>query len=140
MRAWKSVFIFVLAVGLLGYVACKGGKYSDAKDVMNQSLKTMENFIGGIDKAGDSKAVVKAINEFADDMAELKPKMMALDKKYPELKDQTKVPEELKPVMKQMEEMSSKMINAMMKLYQYAQDPDVQKAQEALNKVMSEDN
>ena len=138
MRAWKGLFIFVLAVGLVGLFACKGGKYSDAKDVLNKSIKTMESFTAAMDKAGDPKAVVKAINEFSGDMADLKPKMLALDKKYPELKDQANPPKELKPLIDKMQEVSGKLMGAMMKLYQYQQDPDVQKASEAMNKIMSE--
>ncbi len=141
MRTWKFLVIFFLAVGLAGYFGCKGGgKYADVKDVMNKTLKTMESFIGGMEKAGDSQAVVKAINAFSADMSALKPKLQELEKKYPELKDQANPPEELKPQFKQMEDMGERMMNAMMKLFQYAQDPEVQKAQEAMNKLMADEN
>ncbi|MBM3297418.1 MAG: hypothetical protein FJY83_07435 [Candidatus Aminicenantes bacterium] len=141
MKVWKGALVFVLAVGLAGFFGCKGGgKYGDAKAVMNDTLKAMENFINGMDKAGDSQAVVKALNAFSADMKELKPKLKELEKKYPELKDQENPPEELKEQTKMMEEMSGKLMGAMMKLFQYAEDPEVQKAQEAMNKLMMEDN
>lgn len=141
MKSWRALLVFVLALGLTGFFGCKGGgKYADAKEVMADSLKVMESFIGDMDKASDSQAVVKAINAFSKDMADLKPKLQDLEKKYPELKDQAEPPEELKPMVKQMEEMSGKMMNAMMKLMQYANDPEVQKAQEAMTKLMSEGN
>ena len=100
----------------------------------------MENFINGMEKAEDSQAVVKTLNAFSAEMSDLKPKLQALEKKYPEIKDQENAPEELKPMMKQVEDLSARMINAMMKLYQFGDDPDVQKAAEAMNKLMMEDN
>jgi len=137
MKVWKGWLVFLLAVGLAGSFACStGGKYGEAKYLMNKSLTAMDDYVRGIDQAKDARAVAAAITNFKDSMATLKPKMQALDKKYPELKDETKMPEDLKSLMTKMQEMSSKMINASMKAYQYNQDPEVQKAQEELNKVM----
>jgi phage shock protein A len=139
MKLWKGLLVFLLVVGLAGFFACStGGKYGEAKDLLNKSLTAMDDFVKAIDQAKDAKAVAAAITNFKDSMAALKPKMQALDKKYPELKDETKMPEDLKPLMTKMQEMSSKMINASMKAYQYNQDPEVQKAQEELNKVMKD--
>jgi len=141
MRAWKGLVVFILAVGLAGYFGCtKGGKYGDAKSVMSRSIKVMESFINDMEKAEDSKSVVKAINAFSADMSELKPKLQAMEKKYPELKDQENPPEELKPMAKQIEELSGRMMSAMMKLFQYGDDPEVQKASEAMNKLMMDEN
>jgi len=141
MRSWRALLVVVVAVGLVGCFGCKGGgKYADAKDVMADSMKAMESFAADMDKASDSQAVVKALNAFSKDMAELKPRLQELEKKYPELKDQANPPEELKPIIKQMEGVSGKFTNALMKIFQYANDPEVQKAQEAMNKLMMEGN
>ncbi len=138
MRGLKTAGIFILALGLIGFFGCKGGKYADAKDVLSQSIKVMQAFVDDVDKANDSQGIVKAINAFAGDMKALKPKLQDLEKKYPELKDETKTPEELKPLRTEMENLSGKLMGAMMKVSQYAQDPDVQKAMEAMNKLMTE--
>jgi len=139
VKIWRGLLVFLLVVGLAGFMACaKGGKYGEAKELMNKSLTAMEAYINEIDQAKDAKAVAAAIGHFKDSMAALKPKMQALDKKYPELKDETKAPEEVKPLMTKMQEISGKFINASMKAYQYNQDPEVQKAQEELNKLMRE--
>jgi hypothetical protein len=139
MKLWKGLLVFLLAAGMAGFFSCStGGKYGEAKDLLNKSVTAMEDFVKAIDQAKDAKAVAAALTHFKDAMAALKPKMLALDKKYPELKDETKLPEDLKPLMTKMQEVSSKMINASMKAYQYNQDPEVQKAQEELNKVMRE--
>jgi hypothetical protein len=139
MKIAKGLLILALAVGLAGSLACtKGGKYGEAKALLNKSLVAMEDFAKAMDKATEAKAVAAAINSFKDVMADLKPKMQALDKKYPELKNETNPPEELKPLMDKLQETSGKMLNAMMKAYQFSQDPEVQKAQEELNKVMQD--
>jgi hypothetical protein len=139
MKVWKGLLVLALAVAVAGFFACsKGGKYGEAKNLMNKTLTAMDDFAKDMDKATEAKAVAAGINKFKDAMADLKPKMLALDKKFPELKDETNIPEELKPIMKRMEEMSSKMISASMKAYQFIQDPEVQKAQEELNKVMQD--
>jgi uncharacterized coiled-coil DUF342 family protein len=139
MKVWKGLLVLALAVTLAGFFACsKGGKYGEAKELLNKTVTAMEDFAKAMDKATEAKAVAAGINKFKDAMAAIKPRMQALDKKFPELKDETKVPEELKPFIKKMEEMSSKMISASMKAYQFIQDPEVQKAQEELNKVMQD--
>jgi len=139
MKVWKGMMVLGLAVALVGSFACsKGGKYGEAKELIGKTLTAMEDFVKAMDKATEAKAVAAALNNFKDEMAAVKPKMMALDQKFPELKDETKVPEDIKPLMKKMEEMASKMMGASMKAYQFNQDPDVQKAQEALNKVMQD--
>jgi len=139
MKVWKGLLVVGLALVLAGSFACsKGGKYGDAKSLLAKMLDGMDNFAASMEKVTDAKSAAGAINKFKDLMADLKPKMQALDKKYPELKDQANPPEELKAEMKRMEEISGKMMNAMMKAAQFATDPEVQKAQEALNKVMQD--
>jgi len=139
MKAWKGLLVLAVALALAGSFACSGGgKYGDAKDLMNKTLSAMDNFCAAMDKATEAKTVAAAINVFKEAMSALKPKMQALDKKYPELKDPAKMPEELKSYEKKLTEIGPKMMNAMMKIAQFTQDPDVQKAQETLNKVMQE--
>lgn len=141
MKAWKAAVVFLLAVGLTGFFGCtKGGKYADAQDVMGRSVEIMENFINGMEKAEDSQAVVKTLNAFSADMSALKPKLKAVEEKHPELKDQEIPPEELKPMVEKINALSSRMTNAMMKLMQFQDDPEVQKAQEAMNKAMMDEN
>ena len=139
MKVWKGLLIVGLALVLVGSFACnKGGKYGDAKALLAKMLDGMDNFAASMEKVTDAKGAASVINKFKDLMAGLKPKMKALDEKYPELKDQANPPEELKAEMKRMEEIGGKMMNAMMKAAQFSSDPEVQKAQEALNKVMQD--
>jgi hypothetical protein len=66
--------------------------------------------------------------------------MKELINKYPELKElkeEETPPEELKPVMKKMEELGKRMFGVFAKVQQYANDPKVQEAQKRWQKAMA---
>lgn len=125
----KKLILFVtLGLFLLGFVACGGaggGKYADAKEVMEEMVDLMDDFSAAMDKANDGKAVAAALEGFIDRMKSLKEKADELEKKYPELKDKENIPEELKDLMPKLEEAGKKMGASMMKIMQYASDPAV---------------
>lgn len=130
--AFLSVVVFIA-----GFSACGGGsKYGEVTKIMEKSAKIMENFIARLEKADSGSKVAAAINAFADDMEKLKPKMMELEQKFPELKDESNLPAELAPIMKKSSEMWQRMGAAMMKVMQHSDDPEVKKAQERLQKII----
>lgn len=130
----KLVLLLTVVVFLAGVVACGGGgKYDDAKAVMNDMIDAFNGFGDAMDKANDGKAVAAAIEDFADKMAALKPKIDEMQKKYPDFKSQP--PEELKELVEKVGEASQKMSAAMMKIGQYATDPDVQKVMPKLQNI-----
>ncbi len=134
----KLVLFTTLGLFLLGFVACGGaggGKYADAKEVMQESIDMMNDFSAAMEKADDGKAVAAALEDFLDKFESLKGKIEELDKKYPELKDKEKVPEELKDLVKEAEEASQKMAGSMMKIMQYASDPEVAKLMPKLQQM-----
>ena len=114
-----------------------GGKYSDAKKLNEELLDIMEDFIADLEKADNAKAAAKAINRYADGMEDLLPRMQKISEKYPELKDKSNPPEELKESQKRADGMSKEMAGGMMKLMVYMNDPDVQKAQMRLGSIMT---
>ena len=132
---WMALASAVLFIA--GFIACGGGggKYADAKKVMEESLQTMQDFIGAVEKADSAPEVAAALNAFTKKMNELKPKVMELETKYPELKDETTAPEELKPLMKGMEEFGQRFMGVMMKIAQYESDPEVKKAMEGMDQI-----
>ena len=114
-----------------------GEKYSDAKKINEEFVSIMEDYVSDLEKADDAKTVAKAINRFADGMEDLLPQMQKLSEKYPELKDKSNPPEELKESQQKAEEMSKKMAGSMMKMMTYMMDPEVQEAQKRLGSVMT---
>jgi len=127
-----------LAVCLLALVLVTGcgGKYSDVKKVNEEYVEIVEGYIADLDKADDSENVVKAMNDFTDDLEVLWPKMRELADKYPELENEENLPEELKESQDRAEEVGAKMATSFMKIMKYMGDPDVRAAQERMGKVM----
>lgn len=130
----KLVLFAALGLFLLGFAAC-GGQYADAKETMQESIDLMNNFSDAMEKADDGKAVAAALEDYIDGMKSMTAKMEELSKKYPELNDKDKTPEELKDLMAKGEEASQRMSGAMMKIIQYASDPEVAKLMPKLQEM-----
>lgn len=129
----------VLVVGLLliAFGCGGGGKYADAKKVMQDSIDTMETFANALEKADSADAVAAAMNDFSDGMEKIIPKLKEMMEKYSELKDPGKTPEDLKEIMGKMTAVQAKMGQVQSKIQQYASDPKVQAATMKLMGVMS---
>jgi hypothetical protein len=132
----KWMIVFCVVVFIFGTIACGGGKYADAKKVVAKSNKTLEGFLGKMDKADDAKAVAAALNGFTSEMEKIVPEMKKLEEKYPEFKGGQGPPAELGEEGKKMMELWGKFASVMMKIQQYADDPEVQKAQQKLETIM----
>jgi len=133
-KAITILFLGLLTISLVT-VGC-GGKYSDAKKMNEKYIDLVENYVSDLEGADSAKDVAKAMNRFADGMEDLWPKMQKLAEKYPELKDDSNPPEELKESQKRAEEVSMKMGGSMMKIMPYMRDEEVRNAQKRLGKVM----
>ncbi|MGD9346592.1 MAG: hypothetical protein PVH84_12055, partial [Candidatus Aminicenantes bacterium] len=114
---------------------CGEGKYADAKRVTVKYLDAMENFANAVDDAGGPEALVRAVDEFAEKMEEMRPEMEAIEKKYPELTDMTTPPSEMEDLTHRMNTVSQRLIGAQTKLMQYSSDPDVQQALQKLQNI-----
>lgn len=135
-------FILVLTVVIISFVLLNAdtGKYTDVKELLTIQAKVFEEYIKGCESAKDAKDVAVVINKMTDGFKSMIPHIKALAKKYGNLEEvfDKNPPEELKPDIEKMEELSKKMVGASMKLGQYIQDPEVKKANEEFQKVMKE--
>jgi hypothetical protein len=126
----------VLLVG--GALACGGGgKYAQAKKLINKQIDIMVNYADAMEKAGNAQDVAAALNAYAAASAELAPEMKKFQEQYPELKNQAEPPVELKPEMEKMQQVMGRIMSASMKAAQYMQDPAVQEAQKKLGEAMA---
>ncbi len=129
----------ILLIGLISMslmvIGC-GGKYSDVKKINEKYIDLVKDYIADLEGADNAKNVAKAINRFADGVEDIWPKMQKLAKKYPELKNKSNPPEELKETQKRAEKMGMKMGSSMMKIMPYMGDAEVQKAQKRLATIM----
>ena len=138
MKTKQWIIVLCVVVFAVGTIACGGGgKYADAKNVIAKSNKVLEGFLEKMDTVDNAKDVAAAINDFTDEMEKFVPEMKELEKKYPELGGGQSVPEELGEEGKKMMELWGKFGSIMMKIQQYADDPEVEKAQKRLQTVMS---
>lgn len=131
----KKTMGFVLIGLLLILVGC-GGKYSDLVEVNTEFVNAMEEYITGMEKASSATEMANAINTFADDVEVLAPKMKKVREKYPELKNNDTVPEELKPVQQKAEDLQNKVAGSFMNMMKYIMNPEVQAAQKRLQTAM----
>jgi len=131
----KKTVLVLLSLLMIVFIGC-GGKYSDAVEVNEEFLDVMIDYVDGLEKADNAGKIADAMNEFADRMAVLGPKMKKISEKYPELKDQNSQPEAFKKLRKKSEEMEKKFSGSFMKTMKYMKDPEVRKAQQRLSAAM----
>ena len=136
MKTTKWMIVLCVVVFIFGAIACGGGKYADAKKAVAKSNKALEGFLGKMDKVDNAKDVAAALTGFTNEMEKIVPEMKKLEEKYPELKGSQSIPEELGEEGKKMMELWGKFASVMMKIQQYGDDPEVQKAQEKLEDIM----
>ncbi len=136
MKTTKWMIVLCVVVFIFGTITCGGGKYAEAKKAVAKSNKALEGFLGKMDKADNAKDVAAVLTGFTSEMEKIVPELKKLEEKYPELKGSQGVPEELGEEGKKMMELWGKFASVMMKIQQYGDDPEVQKAQEKLEDIM----
>jgi hypothetical protein len=111
-------------------------KYADFRVVMQDMMKSADEFTAAVDKAEDGKAAAAALNKMGAKLAANKTLFEELEKKYPEI-NKSAPPAELKDLKAAAEQMGPKVGAAMMKLNtKFAADPDVKKAMEDFQKLV----
>ena len=125
----KKVALFaVLGLIFFAGIVCAGGRYGEVRPIVEKMTVSLEKFITDLQKAENADAVVTALDAYTNVMKELAPKAKELLKKYPELKDEKTHPQELKPLLKKMDELGKKMFGVLGKIQQFADDPRVKEA------------
>jgi hypothetical protein len=134
----KKVALFAM-VGLIFFAGLvySNGKYAEAKPIVEKMTVSLEKFIANLERAENAGAVVSALDAYTNVMKELAPKAKELLKKYPELKDEKTHPEELKPLLKKMDELGKKMFGVLSKIQQFADDPQVKEANKRFMDTMA---
>jgi predicted nucleic acid-binding Zn-ribbon protein len=134
----KKVALFsVVGLVLWAGVIYGGGKYTEIKPLIEKMAVSLEKFITGMEKAENADAVVAELDTLTEVMKKLAPKMREIVKKYPELKDERTHPEELKPLLKNMDELGKKLFGVMGKIQQFANEPKVKEANERFMEAMA---
>ena len=72
MKQWMTLAVCLLALVLV--TGC-GGKYSDFKKANEEYVAIVESYVAHLDKADDADDVVKAMNNFSEELEDLWPRM-----------------------------------------------------------------
>ncbi len=135
----KTALLSISAIIILFGCSKAKDEYSDIKRVMRDGITINTSFADSMEKAKNGKDVAAAIDNYTAGMKKLVPMMKNMDMKYKSmnLKNPEKAPAELKSLVKDNNKVTKRMIKALSGLVEYANDPDVRKAQEKFQKVMA---
>jgi len=105
-----ALLFSILAMPFLT-IGCRK-EYSEVKKIDEEYIALMEDYVDEIEKVENAKDAAIAINWFTDSMKKLLPRMQEIAEKYPEIKDLTNLPKDLKENHKRMQEAGRKMTEA----------------------------
>ncbi|MFP4572707.1 MAG: hypothetical protein ACLFNW_07035 [Desulfobacterales bacterium] len=72
---------------LLVFTFACGGKYSDAVEVQEDFIGLAGDFVDAMDSADSADKVATAMNNYADVLEDLMPRVREINEKYPELRN-----------------------------------------------------
>lgn len=136
----KKILSIVSIATLAFLISCGGGgKYSDIKGFINDVIKTQEEFLGSVEKAGSADDIVSAVNTFGDSIIKLGEQSLELKKKYPDSdKWDKEPPAELKGEFDRLNAQTAKFEKVFLNdnIKKFLMDPKVQKAFMDMGKKM----
>lgn len=135
-RAWGFAFIAAALLALLPFSACRrGDRYVGARGLLGRYIQALDGFSGTVEKAKDSKTIVAAIDAWVETARGLAPGIKTLGKSRPELADQNFLPADLRDLLARLDAAHARMLAAMGKAMQYADDPAVPAARAKLENI-----
>lgn len=135
----KKFFSLIGIAALAIFISCGSGKYSDIKGFINDVIKTQEDFLGSVEKAGSADDIVSAVNTYGDRIVKLGEQSVELKKKYHDLdKWDKEPPAELKGEFDRLNGQTAKFEKVFLNdnIRKYIMDPKVQKAFMDMGKKM----
>ena len=139
-RARRSASVATLVAAALSAVlalpACRrGDRYIETRGLLGRYIQALDAFSTAVEKAKDSKTIVTAIDAWVVEAQGMAPAIKALGKSRPELADQTSLPADLRDFLARLDAAHNRMLAAMGKAMQYADDPAVPAARAKLESV-----
>ncbi len=116
--------------------ACRrGDRYIQTRALVTRYSGALDAFSTAVEKAKDSKTIVAAIDAWVVEAQGLAPQIKALGKSNPELSEPTSLPTDLRDLLSRLDAAHVRMLAAMAKAMQYADDPAVPAARARLESV-----
>lgn len=107
--------------------------YADLGEVYQGVTDTQDQLIRGLDAAGDGKKVAEVLRAYTARMRDLAPRVKEAQAKYPELETLDTPPSELKATVEALNQSSGAMMNSLVKVQQFLEDPEVTAAMDDLS-------
>ena len=137
----RKAYLFLSLLFLLTSSAWGADSYEEERRTLEEMTKVMESYIVALESSDAVEAMVKAINDLAQRLEALIPKMSEMAEKHPDWGD--KPPLELQKTMERYVEVAKKFFaESLQKTVQFANkfqdDQPLQEAFGKLNLVMSQ--
>lgn len=125
---------------LLVFTFACGGKYSDAVEVQEDFIGLAGDFVDAMDSADSADKVATAMNNYADVLEDLMPRVREINEKYPELRNPDKVPEKFEQTAEEHQAVTQQVGSSFMKAMPYMSSPEVRQTQERIIVAMQTGN
>lgn len=122
--------LFLVVSGTALYAA-----YEEESALLTDLIRDTKEYTAGVESVASAESCAALINAYGDKLERLKPGMLKLKANYPQL--QTNPPEELRVLVEELGVAMGEMAAASVKLMSYAQDPEVMKATQRIQALMS---
>ena len=130
----KKVALFLLVVVFIA--ACGKGSYQDLRSVMEEFLTAQEAYVEGMENVQSPEDLAATMNNFADAIEKIGPKMKEMTEKYPEIMKENEMPESLKDLDERGKALQARMQNlSQEKFNEYISDEKVLEAAQRMGKA-----
>jgi hypothetical protein len=135
-------FFIISSVIITLITGCKTQKYGDLVDAYNELIGIHAEYLDDLKSASDADDYKEALIDFANSVYETNLEIIELEKKYPELKDQSNIPAYLESTIKNVEvslketERASMNLLNFEKINDFKDDPEFAEAMVKLGKTM----
>lgn len=125
-----SAFL-IISLALLSFPIF-GQDYDYARQTFQEMILVYNDFIELMDEAVTEDEVAQAIHKFADGLESLEPRLIEMERRYPEFESMEEPPAALADVAGEMEELSMEIFGAFMKMIEFAESSQVAEALQRL--------
>jgi len=127
-------FISVVLIVTLAFLSFPlfGQNYDYARQTFQEMIRVYNTFIESMDKAVTPDQVAEAIHRFADELEALEPRLIEMERRYPEFESMEEPPAALADVAEEMEDLSMEIFGAFMKMIEFADSSQVGEALQRL--------
>ncbi len=139
MFARQAVAALALSAFLAPTACRKSDRFASSRRLLTRYAEALDAFSEAVDKAKDSKPIAAALDVFVDRAWSLAPQIKALGKSRPEMAAEESLPADVRALLARVDAAQARMLAAMTKVMQYADDPAVPAARarlEGLQKIL----